>query len=107
MTSTSPLDQQHTVATALDLGASHLDLGQRPEEGHVVLSDPGGYEFCVIEPSNGFLACCGRVGELACDGTRAVGVFWSAVLGLAAGVEQQRGDRGPSRGRRDEGVLGR
>ncbi len=81
LTSTSLLDQQHSVATALDLGASHLDVGQRPEEGHVVLSGPGGYEFCVVEPSNKFLADCGRVGELACDGTRAVGVFWSAVLG--------------------------
>jgi hypothetical protein len=45
-----------------------------------VLSDPDGYEFCVIEPNNGFLAGCGRVGELACDGTRGVGVFWSKAL---------------------------
>lgn len=81
LTSTSVLDQQRTVATALGLGASHFDVGQRPEEGHVVLCDPGGYEFCVIEPGNGFLAGCGRVGELACDGTRVVGVFWSLVLG--------------------------
>src|SRR4051794_5180054 len=81
LTSASHADQQHTVAKALRLGASHLDVGQRPEEGHVVLADPEGNEFCVIEPGNGFLAGCGLLGELACDGTRKVGLFWSQVLG--------------------------
>lgn len=81
LTSASLLDQQQIVATAVELGADHLDVGQRPEEGHVVLSDPAGYEFCVIEPDNGFLAGCGRLGELTCDGTRTVGVFWSKALG--------------------------
>jgi catechol 2,3-dioxygenase-like lactoylglutathione lyase family enzyme len=73
--------QEQTVATALGLGARHLDVGQRPEEGHIVLADPAGYAFCVIEPGNAYLAGCGPLGELACDGTRAVGLFWSAVLG--------------------------
>jgi len=80
LTSTDLADQQHTVATALGLGARHLDVGQRPEEGHVVLADPEGNEFCVIEPGNAFLAGCGFLGELACDGTREVGLFWSAAL---------------------------
>ncbi|TDC81227.1 VOC family protein [Micromonospora sp. KC606] len=81
LTSTDRADQQHMVATALTLGAGHLDIGQRPEEGHVVLADPEGNEFCVIEPGNGFLAGCGLLGELACDGTREVGLFWSEALG--------------------------
>jgi hypothetical protein len=81
LTSATLADQQHTVATALGLGASHLDVGQRPEEGHVVLADPESYEFCVIEPGNAFLAGCGFLGELACDGTREVGLFWSEALG--------------------------
>jgi len=81
LTSNSVADQQHTVATALDLGARHLDVGQRPEEGHVVLADPGDNEFCVIEPDNSFLAGCGLIGELACDGSREVGLFWSQALG--------------------------
>jgi hypothetical protein len=81
LTSTSEADQQHTVATALGLGARHLDVGQRPEEGHVVLADPGDNEFCVIEPDNSFLAGCGFIGELACDGHREVGLFWSKALG--------------------------
>lgn len=80
LTSTSVEHQRATVATALDLGARHLDVGQRPEEEHVVLADPGGNAFCVIEPGSSFLAGCGFLGELACDGSRDVGVFWSAAL---------------------------
>ncbi|MEH1101603.1 VOC family protein [Micromonospora sp. CPCC 205561] len=81
LTSTSPQDQRQTVARALELGGRHTDVGQRPEEGHVVLADPEGNEFCVIEPGNDFLAGCGLVGALACDGSREVGYFWSAALG--------------------------
>jgi len=81
LTSASPADQQQTVATALGLGACHLDVGQRPEEGHVVLGDPEGNEFCVIESGNAYLAGCGFLGELACEGTREVGLFWSEALG--------------------------
>ena len=80
LTSTSAADQERTVATALELGARHLDVGQLPEEGHIVLGDPEGNEFCVIEPDNAFLAGCGFLGELACDGTRNVGLFWSEAL---------------------------
>ncbi|MGI5524693.1 VOC family protein [Micromonospora sp. CA-259024] len=81
LTSASEADQQHAVATALGLGGGHLDVGQLPEEGHIVLADPEGNEFCVIEAGNGFLAGCGLLGELACDGTREVGLFWSEALG--------------------------
>ena len=81
LTSTSLEDQQQTVAKSLDLGARHIDVGQRPEEGHVVLADPEGNEFCVIEPGNNFLAGCGFLGELACDGSQQVGYFWSEALG--------------------------
>ena len=80
LTSTSLEDQQETVERALRLGARHLDVGQRPEEGHVVLADPEGNEFCVIGPGNRFLADCGFVGALACDGTQEVGYFWSLAL---------------------------
>ena len=74
-------DQDTVVARALDLGAHHVDVGQLPEEDHVVLGDPEGNELCVIPPGNGFLAGCGPLGEVACDGTRDVGVFWGEVLG--------------------------
>ena len=80
LTSETAEHQQRTVDTALRLGARHLDVGQRPEEGHVVLADPAGYAFCVIEPGNRFLAGTGFLGELACEGSRDVGVFWSRAL---------------------------
>ena len=50
LTSTSLDDQQQVVSRALGLGARHIDIGQRPEEGHVVLADPDGHEFCVLTP---------------------------------------------------------
>lgn len=91
LTSSSRADQQQTVAKALRLGAAHLDVGQHPDEGHVVLADPEGNEFCVIEPGNAFLAGCGLLGELACEGTREVGIFWSEALGwpLVWDVDQE------------------
>lgn len=81
LTSDAGGDQQAVVDRALALGASHRDVGQLPEEGHVVLADPEGNEFCVIEPGNDYLRGCGPLGELACDGLRHTGVFWSQALG--------------------------
>ncbi len=80
LTSASPADQMQTVERALELGARHIDIGQRPEEGHVVLADPEGNEFCVIGAGNSFLADCGFLGALACDGSQEVGYFWSKAL---------------------------
>lgn len=80
LTSSSTEDQQNTVDKALRLGARHIDVGQLPEEGHVVLADPGDNEFCVIEPGNSFLAGCGFLGEVTCEGTREVGLFWHEAL---------------------------
>ena len=81
VTSSTIEDQQHRIESAVALGGRHLDVGQLPDEGHVVLADPGGNAFCVIEPGNRFLAGCGLLGEVACDGTRAVGLFWRDALG--------------------------
>ncbi|HEY9332697.1 MAG TPA: VOC family protein [Streptomyces sp.] len=80
LTSASAEDQQQTVDRALELGGKHIDVGQTPEDGHVVLADPDGNEFCVIEPGNNFLADTGVIGALACDGTQQVGYFWSKAL---------------------------
>ncbi|WP_326665347.1 VOC family protein [Streptomyces sp. NBC_00385] len=80
LTSATPEDQRQTVDRALELGAEHIDVGQLPEDGHVVLADPDGNEFCVIEAGNKFLAGTGVIGALACDGTQEVGYFWSKAL---------------------------
>ena len=81
LTTTSIDDQNETVARLIGLGARHIDIGQSPEQGHVVLADPEGNEFCIIEPTTNFLATCPRLGSINCDGTRAVGYFWSEALG--------------------------
>jgi hypothetical protein len=100
LTSTSLEDQQQTVARSLALGARHIDIGQRPEDPHVVLADPEGNEFCVIEPGNGFLADCGFVGALACDGSQRVGYFWSEALNwpLVWDQDQETAIRSPQGG---------
>jgi catechol 2,3-dioxygenase-like lactoylglutathione lyase family enzyme len=100
LTSTSLEDQRRTVARALELGARHIDVGQRPEEGHVVLADPEGNEFCVVEPGNAFLAGCGFIGALSCDGSPAAGYFWSAALGwpLVWDQDQETAIRSPHGG---------
>ncbi|MGH3348565.1 MAG: VOC family protein [Nocardioides sp.] len=80
LTSESLDDQERKVAHALELGARHIDVGQLPEEDHVVLADPEGDEFCVIGPGNNFTAGCGFIGALSCDGSQDVGYFWSKAL---------------------------
>lgn len=80
LTSSTADDQHSQVETALRLGGRHVDIGQDPTEGHVVLADPEGNELCVVAPENRFLAGTGRIGAINCDGTHALGVFWSRVL---------------------------
>ncbi|MDF2265238.1 VOC family protein [Streptomyces coacervatus] len=100
LTSTSLEGQRQTVARALELGGRHIDVGQRPEESHVVLADPEGNEFCVIEPGNTFLADCGFIGALACDGSQQVGYFWNEALGfpLVWDQDQETAIRSPHGG---------
>jgi catechol 2,3-dioxygenase-like lactoylglutathione lyase family enzyme len=100
LTSSSLENQQETVARALELGARHINVGQRPEEGHVVLADPEGNEFCVIEPGNQFLADCGFIGALASEGSQEVGYFWSKALGwrLVWDQDQETAIRSPHGG---------
>ncbi|NUS10661.1 MAG: VOC family protein [Streptomyces sp.] len=100
LTSSSAEDQRETVARALGLGGRHADVGQGPDASHVVLADPEGNEFCVIAPGNGFLAGCGSIGALACDGSQAVGRFWSGALGwpLVWDQDEETGVQSPAGG---------
>jgi|JI9StandDraft_2_1071091.scaffolds.fasta_scaffold102056_2 predicted enzyme related to lactoylglutathione lyase len=81
LTTSSVDDQADTVARLLAAGGRHVDIGQGPEETHVVLADPEGNELCIIGPGNNFLAGCPRLGAVNCDGTARVGHFWSEVFG--------------------------
>ena len=80
LTSESVDDQRRTVETALRLGARRPGA-KPPAPGRIVyLNDPDGNEFCVIEPGNGYLAGCGYLGEVTCNGTRSAALFWRNVL---------------------------
>ena len=79
---------QQTVDSVLRRGGRHLDVGQEPDAGFVVMADPAGNELCVIEPGNSFLAGTGPLGEVTCDGSRDVGLFWSAALGWSLGWDE-------------------
>jgi catechol 2,3-dioxygenase-like lactoylglutathione lyase family enzyme len=81
LTTTSVEDQLETVAELIDLGARHIDIGQRAEETHVVLADPEDNELCILAPGNAFLAGCERLGAINCTGLKETGHFWSEVLG--------------------------
>jgi len=81
LTTTSSDDQLDSVDRLISAGARHVDIGQRADEGHVVLADPEGNEFCVLGPNNNFLAGCPRLGAINADGTRRTGLFWSEALG--------------------------
>jgi predicted enzyme related to lactoylglutathione lyase len=97
LSSRSAEDQQATVGRLTGLGASEIDIGQEPDAPHVVLADPGGNEFCVLEPGNNFVTYASRVGSLTCDGSRAVGYFWSQALGwpLAWDQDEETAIRAP------------
>lgn len=44
-----PDDQPAAVERALALGASQVDIGQSRDESWVVLADPEGNEFCILQ----------------------------------------------------------
>lgn len=44
-----PEDQAVCVARAVELGARHADIGQAGDEGWVVMVDPGGNLFCILQ----------------------------------------------------------
>lgn len=86
LTSTDLDDQMATVRRVEALGGRIIR--HRPEEGHVVMADPGRNEFCVIEPDNGFLEGTGFLGEVTDHGPPESGRFWSEALGWPLVWEQ-------------------
>lgn len=81
LASTSPEHQAALVERALGLGARRRDLGQG-DVPWVVLADPEGNEFCVLEP-RAVYAGSGAVAAIVVDSgepARLAG-FWSALTG--------------------------
>lgn len=79
--SLAELTQREMVTAAKNAGGRLLGSGNVPANSYAVMADPIGDEFCVIEDENSYLAGCGPLGEVTCEGTRASGLFWSVALG--------------------------
>lgn len=81
LASHSPRQQHDRVRRALELGGSHLDIGQGAVPW-VVLADPEGNEFCVLEPrpeyaGTGALAAV----VVGAESPARLAAFWSAASG--------------------------
>ena len=81
LTSTTAEGQRRTVDAVLHAGGRRRGDGPLPFGRDLYMADPGGDEFCVIEPGNAYLEGCGFLGEVTCEGTPAAGRFWAAALG--------------------------
>jgi len=80
LASRSPEHQAELVERALDLGASRADVGQG-DVPWVVLADPEGNEFCVLEPRPQYTA--GAMAAILVEAVDHVALaeFWSAATG--------------------------
>jgi catechol 2,3-dioxygenase-like lactoylglutathione lyase family enzyme len=80
--SASAEHQAATVARLTSAGARHADIGQGEEVPWVVLADPEGNEFCVLEPRDEY-AGTGPVAALVVDSgdPRMLAGFWSEATG--------------------------
>ncbi len=90
LASASADQQMATLDRALELGAERVDVGQR-NVPWFVLADPGGNEFCVLDPRPEYAAtgAVAAVVAAAADPVALAG-FWSAASGwpvVRTGVE--------------------
>jgi predicted enzyme related to lactoylglutathione lyase len=82
LASSSEADQATTVARAVALGARRIDIGQGADARFVVMADPDGNEFCVLEPRPEFTGT-GAIAAIVqdCGDPAALAPFWSAATG--------------------------
>jgi catechol 2,3-dioxygenase-like lactoylglutathione lyase family enzyme len=80
LASSSAEDQAGQVARACALGAQTVDIGQG-ETPWVVLADPEGNEFCVLEPRDEYMNC-GPLAAIVFDSVdpTALATFWSGAM---------------------------
>jgi hypothetical protein len=83
LASTSAEHQADVVRIARDLGAQPVDVGQTDDVPWVVLADPGGNEFCVLEPRDEYRGI-GPVAAVVFDALDppAQAEFWAELTGL-------------------------
>lgn len=90
LASTTPEHQAELVARALELGGRRADLGQG-DVPWVVLADPEGNEFCVLEPRERY-ADTGAVASIVVDAhdPELLANFWAGITGRP--VQAREGD---------------
>lgn len=85
--STSWQDQQEQVERLLAAGATRADVGQVTDGPDavpfVVLADPEGNEFCVLDPRPEYDESCGAVAAIVLDAARPAELagFWAEATG--------------------------
>jgi predicted enzyme related to lactoylglutathione lyase len=91
LASSSEDEQAAIVARAIELGARRVDIGQGPDVAYIVMADPDGNEFCVLEPRS-YLAGTGAIGAIVqdCADPAALQPFWSAATGWAVAAQTPR-----------------
>ncbi len=89
LASRTPEHQAELVSRALELGGRHVDVGQG-EVPWVVLADPEGNEFCVLEPRERYLDT-GAVASILVDARHpeALAAFWSEVVGWPVSAREE------------------
>ena len=106
LTSASPGEQERTVARAVDLGARHLDVGQRPEETTSCSPTRRATSSACSRPATPSSPTAASSGP-----SRATGPGGRLLLergaGLAAGLGPGPGDGGPLAARGPEDHPGR
>lgn len=82
LASSTSAHQRNTVDALLGSGARRADVGQSRDARYVVLADPEGNEFCVLEPRAGYSGT-GSVAALVlgCSDPPALASFWEAAVG--------------------------
>lgn len=85
-------DQAATVERLLGIGAVHADVGQADDAPFVVLADPEGSNFCVLDPRPG----CADLGTiagftLAAHHAEAIADLWQAATGWVRADEDEPG----------------
>lgn len=90
LVSSTPGHQAHTVAKLARLGARPVDVGQR-DAPWIVLADPEGNEFCVLEPREVYQDT-GVVAAIVVEAVdpAVLATFWSEAIGWPI---TDRGDR--------------
>ena len=77
------LDEQRAIVERLlAMGARHADVGQAADAPFVVLADPEGNHFCVLDPRPGFAEVGSLAGyTLAAHDAQAIKDVWVAATG--------------------------